>query len=48
MFVNCKSVEKTHYTWFWNNAINVKLSEKINPVKIFHIIDIEKFPVIKS
>ena len=26
----------------WNNAINVKLSEKSNPVKICHIIDIEK------
>lgn len=26
----------------WNNAINVKLSEKSNPVKICHIIYIEK------
>ena len=29
-------------TWFWNTAINIKLSERSNPVKIFHIIDIEK------
>ena len=30
---------KIHFTWFW---VNVKLSERSNPVKIFHIIDIEK------
>ena len=37
-----KNAGKIHCTWFWNNAVNVKLSEKSNPVKIFHIIDIEK------
>ena len=37
-----KNVGKIHSTWFWNNAVNVKLSERSNPVKIFHIIDIEK------
>ena len=31
-----------HSIWFWNNAVNVKLSERSNPVKIFHIIVIEK------
>ena len=36
------NVGKIHSTWFWNNAVNVKLSERSNPVKIFHIIDIEK------
>ena len=38
-----KNSGKIHSTWFWNNAVNVKLSERNNPVKIFHIIDIEKF-----
>ena len=37
-----KDAGKIHSTWFWNNAVNVKLSERSNPVKIFHIIDIEK------
>ena len=37
-----KNVGKIHSTWFWKNAVNVKLSEGSNPVKIFHIIDIEK------
>ena len=37
-----KNAEKIYYTWFWNNAVNVKLSERSNPIKIFHIIDIEK------
>ena len=37
-----KSAGKIHSTWFWNNAVNAKLSERNNPVKIFHIIDIEK------
>ena len=42
---NCrelKNVGKIHSTWLWNNAVNIKLSERSNPVKIFHIIDIEK------
>ena len=37
-----KNARKIHSTWFWNNAVHVKLSERSNPVKIFHIIDIEK------
>ena len=37
-----KNAGKIHSTWFWINAVNVKLSERSNPVKIFHIIDIEK------
>ena len=37
-----KNAGKIHSTWFWNNAVNVKLSERSNPVKIFHNIDIEK------
>ena len=37
-----KNVWKIHSAWFWNNTVNVKLSERSNPVKIFHIIDIEK------
>ena len=37
-----KNAGKIHSTWFWNNAVNVKLSERSNLVKIFHIIDIEK------
>ena len=37
-----KNAGKIHSTWFWKNAVNVKLSERSNPVKIFHFIDIEK------
>ena len=37
-----KNAGKIHSTWFCNNAVNVKLSERSNPVKMFHIIDIEK------
>ena len=37
-----KNAGKFHSTWFWNNAVNVKHSEKSNSVKIFHTIDIEK------
>ena len=38
----CKNSGKIHSTWFWNNVVNIKLSERSNPVKIFDIIDIEK------
>ena len=38
-----KNAGKIQSTWFWNNAVNVNFSERSNPVKIFHIIDIEKF-----
>ena len=37
-----KNAGKIHSTWFWNNAANVKLTERSNPVKNFHIIDLEK------
>ena len=37
-----KNMGKIHSTWFWNNTVHVKRSERSNPVKIFHIIDIEK------
>ena len=37
-----KNAGKIHSTWFWNNAVNVKLSERSNTVKNLHIIDIEK------
>ena len=37
-----KNAGKIHSTWFWNNAVHVKLSERSNLVKVFHIIDIEK------
>ena len=36
-----KNAGKIQSTWFWNNAVNVKLSERSKPIKIFHI-DIEK------
>ena len=37
-----KNAGKIHSTWFWNNTVNDKLSERSNPFKNFHIIDIEK------
>ena len=37
-----KNAGKIHSTWFWNNAVNVKFSERSNPVKIFYSVDIEK------
>ena len=37
-----KNAGKIHSTWFWNNSVNVKLSDRSNPIKVFHIIDIEK------
>ena len=37
-----KNAGKIHSTWFWNNVINVKLNERSQPAKIYHIIDIEK------
>ena len=43
-----KNAGKIHSTWFWNNAVNLKLSERSNPVKIFHIIDTEKLSGIDS
>ena len=37
-----KNAGKIHSTWFRNNVINVKLNERSQPVKIYHIIDIKK------
>ena len=37
-----KNTGKIHFNWFWNNAVNAKLRERSNPIKICHIIDIEK------
>ena len=37
-----KNAGKIHSTWFWDNAVNVKPSERSKPVQTFHIIDIEK------
>ena len=37
-----KNAEKIHLTWFWNNVIDVKLNERSEPRKIYHIIDIKK------
>ena len=37
-----KNAEKIHSPWFWNNVINVKLNERSQPAKIYHIFDIEK------
>ena len=37
-----KNVGKIHSTWFWNNSVDVKLNERSQPMKIHHVIDIEK------
>ena len=36
-----KSARKIYSTWFYNNCVNIKLSEHSNPAKIFHVRDIE-------
>ena len=46
-YCQLKNAGKFYSTWFWNNTVNVKLSERRNPVKNFHIIDIEKLLVLK-
>ena len=41
----CKKLKilgKIHSTWFYNNAVNIKLTENGRIHKIFHIIDTEK------
>ena len=40
-----KNAGKIHSTWFWNNSVNVKLNERTQPTKIYHVIDIEKLGV---
>ena len=37
-----KNAGKIHSTWFWNNSVDVKLNERSQPMKIHHVIDIEK------
>ena len=36
-----KSARKIHSTWFFNNAVNIKLTEHGGIHKIFHVTDIE-------
>ena len=36
-----KSARKIHSTWFFNNVINIKLTEHGRIHKIFHVTDIE-------
>ena len=36
-----KSARKVHSTWFFNNAVNIKLTEHGRMHKIFHVTDIE-------
>ena len=38
-----KNAGKIYSAWVWNNKINVKLNERSQPAKIYHIIDIKKF-----
>ena len=37
-----KNAGKIHSRWFWNNSVNVKHNERSQPIKINHVIDIEK------
>ena len=37
-----KNLGKTHSTWFYNNAVNIKFTGNGRIHKIFHFIDIEK------
>ena len=37
-----KNTGKINSAWFWNRVINVKLNERSQPAKIYHIIDNEK------
>ena len=37
-----KSARKIHSTWFFNNVVNLKLTEHERIHKIFHVTDIEK------
>ena len=36
-FRQLKNAGKIHSTWFKNSAVNIKLSKRSNPVKVFHI-----------
>ena len=37
-----KNAGKIHFTWFWNNSVNVKLDERNQLTKTHHVIDNEK------
>lgn len=36
-----KNAGKIHATWFFNNTVNIKLTEDSNPLKILYAKDIE-------
>ena len=36
-----KSVKKIYSTWFFNNVVNIKLTEHKRIHKLFHVTDIE-------
>ena len=36
-----KSAKKMHFTWFFNNVLNIKLTEHGRIYKMFHVTDIE-------
>ena len=37
-----KSAKKMHFSWFFNNVLNIKLTEHGRIYKMFHVTDIEK------
>ena len=37
-----KNAKKIHSTWFWNNAVNIKVTPTGEIFRIFHATDIEK------
>ena len=43
-----KSARKIHSTWFFNNAVNIKLTEHGGINKIFHVTDIENLLEIEN
>ena len=43
-----KNFGKIYSTWFWNNVISVKLTERSQSEKLYLIIDIEKLLVVDS
>ena len=40
--IKLKNLREIHSTWFYSNAVNIKLTENGRIHKIFHIIDLEK------
>ena len=43
-----KSARKIHSTWFFNNVVNIKLTEHGRIHKIFHVTDIENILEIEN